>query len=188
MQITGIILSGGLSKRMGTDKALLKLNQTTLMENAIKICQKTCEKILISSDNPAHQKFGYPTITDVYKNCGPLSGIYSGLEKSETEWNFVLSVDAAFVEPDFIKELSKNTFKFDAVIPIHNNGKEPLVSMFNKSAIPVIKNHLETGNLRLHNLINNINCKLFNSQDWVEKYPRIFHNLNSPGDIKIVSK
>ncbi|MBK6281381.1 MAG: NTP transferase domain-containing protein [Draconibacterium sp.] len=44
MQVTGIILSGGQSKRMGTDKALIHINEKTLLENAIEICNNFCSK------------------------------------------------------------------------------------------------------------------------------------------------
>ena len=87
MQITGIILSGGQSTRMGTDKALLQINEKTLLENAIEICKPVCKEILISSNNPEHEKFGYKIIPDEIKNCGPLGGIYTCLKNSNTEWD-----------------------------------------------------------------------------------------------------
>lgn len=188
MQITGIILTGGLSTRMGTDKALLKLNGITLLENAINVCRQCCNQILISSDNPKHQNFGFKVVPDEYKKSGPLSGIYSCLKISNTEWNFVLSVDAAFVPSSFVEELIKNTFQFDAVIPFHKKGKEPLISMFNKSALPKMQQHLETGNFKMHNLIYDLNTHFYDSQNWVEKHANIFDNLNRPDDIQIVSK
>ena len=188
MQITGIILSGGLSTRMGSDKALLKVNGKPLLENAINICRQTCTEILISSDNPKHQNFGFQVIPDQYKKSGPLSGIYSCLKSSNTEWNFVLSVDAAFVLPSFIEELKGKTGQFDAIVPVHKNGKEPLISLFNKSALPIMKEHLESANFKMYNLINALDSYFYDSQKWVKKHPTIFHNLNSPDDIQIVSK
>ncbi|HSO89343.1 MAG TPA: molybdenum cofactor guanylyltransferase, partial [Draconibacterium sp.] len=95
MQITGIILSGGQSTRMGTDKALLQIKGKTLLERAVEICNPVCNAILISSNNPEHEKYGYQIYPDEIKNCGPLGGIYSCLKKSDTDWNFILSVDAA---------------------------------------------------------------------------------------------
>ncbi len=183
MQITGIILSGGQSTRMGTDKALIRVNGKTLLENAIAICKPFCSNILISSNHTKHGKFGYKIIPDEIKNCGPLGGIYSCLNQSETDWNFVISVDAAFVEPEFVSFMISETVDLDAVAPIHNFGKEPLVAMYHKNSLAEIKKMLDLGDFKMHNLLNSINTKYVDSQIWVERYPKIFGNLNHPDDI-----
>lgn len=188
MEITAIILSGGQSTRMGTDKALLILNNKTLLENTIEICKPLCTNILISSNFPEHQKFGYKVIPDEIKNSGPMAGIYSCLKKSETEWNFVISVDAAFVKTEIIEDLIQHTNHYDAVVPEHKTGKEPLIALYNKNVVSVLKRHLESGNLKMHNLLKRLNTKYLNTQNRVEKNPEIFRNLNRPDDLKIVSK
>jgi len=183
VQITGIILSGGQSTRMGSDKALLKVNGKTLLENAILTCKSVCNEIIISSDNPAHKKTGYKIISDEFKNSGPLSGIYSCLTNSQTDWNFIISVDAAFVEPSFIQFLINKTDNFDAIVPFHNQGKEPLISMYHKNGIKLMLTHLQSGNLKMHNLLHAMNTHYVDSQKWANQFPQIFRNLNRPGDL-----
>ena len=183
MQITGIILAGGQSTRMGTDKALIQINGKTLLENAIDICKPNCQTIIISSNNTGHELFGYEIIPDEIKNCGPLGGIYSCLKKSETEWNFILSVDAAFVTADFVQFLDSEIGDFDAVVPVHQNGKEPLVAMYHKRCIPVIWNQIELKDFKMHHLFNTLNIKFADSQNWIQNYPEIFRNLNRPEDL-----
>jgi len=183
MQITGIILSGGQSTRMGTDKALLHINGKTLLENAIQICKPVCNEILISSNNPKHEKSGYQVISDEYKNSGPLSGIYSCLKISRNKWSFVISVDTPFVEVEFIRYLITQTDTFDAIVPVHQKGSEPLISLYHKSVLTVMQKHLTSGNFKMHNLLNSINTNYADSQNWVEKFPEIFRNLNRPEDL-----
>ncbi len=183
MQITGIILSGGQSTRMGTDKALIQINGKTLLEKVIHICQPLCSQILISSNNKAHEEFGYKIIPDEIKNCGPLGGIYSCLKQSETEWNFVISVDAAFVEPEFVSNLISEIGNYDAIAPVHNDGKEPLIALYQKKGLTEMKKMLDSRNYKMYNLLNSINTKFVDSQHWIERFPKIFHNLNNPDDI-----
>jgi len=183
MQITGIILAGGQSTRMGTDKALIQINGKTLLENAIDICKPHCRTIIISSNNSGHELFGYEIIPDEIKNCGPLGGIYSCLKKSVTEWNFVLSVDAAFVPVSFVQFLISETENFDAVVPVHQNGKEPLVALYHKRCIPEIIKQIETQDFKIHRLFNSLNITFTDSQKWIQKYPEIFRNLNRPEDL-----
>ena len=167
---------------MGTDKALIQFNGKTLLENAIEICKPVCQTIIISSNYPKHEIFGYKIIPDEIKNCGPLGGIYSCLKKSKTNLNFIISVDSAFVTEDFVQFLISESEKFDAVIPIHENGKEPLVALYHKNCVPVIQEKIELKDYKMHNLLNVLNTKFINVDSWVKKYPFIFKNLNRPED------
>ncbi len=183
MQITGIILSGGQSTRMGTDKALIQINGKTLLENVIQICQPVCSQIFISSNNLTHEKFGYKIIPDEIKNCGPLGGIYSCLKQSETDWNFVISVDAVFVQPEFVSFLISEIGNYDAVVPLHDSGKEPLIALYQKRGLKEMIKMLGNKNYKMQNLLNAINTNFVDSQKWIGKFPDIFRNLNQPNDI-----
>jgi molybdopterin-guanine dinucleotide biosynthesis protein A len=183
MQITAIILAGGQSKRMGTDKALLKLEGVTMLERVVELCKIGCENILISSNNPKHAKFGFPVVTDEFKNCGPISGIHAGLKKSETDWNFIISVDAPFVEPLFLNFLISEINDSDAVVPIHDKGKEPLIALYHKNCTLKIEKRILAGDFIMHDLVTSLNTKLVDSENWLEKYPKIFQNINRPCDL-----
>jgi molybdopterin-guanine dinucleotide biosynthesis protein A len=183
MQITSIILAGGKSSRMGTDKVLLKVNGKTLLERAIELFRPLCDTILISSNNPSLEKFGYEIIPDEIKDCGPIGGIYSSLKKSNSNWNFVISVDAAFVEADFVQFLISELNGCDAVVPIHSARKEPLIALYNKNCMAEIEKMLKSGNFKMHNLLKEIDTKFVESDNWIEKYPKLFHNLNRPEDL-----
>jgi len=183
MYITGIILAGGKSRRMGTDKALLEINKKKLLQHAIAFCSPFCTRLLISSNHKEHQKFGIEIIPDDINNCGPLGGIYSCLKQSETDWNFVLSVDSVFVEHEFIQEMIKARGNYSAIVPLHSGGKEPLIALYHKKAISDIKTQLETGNYKMNFLLEKVNTHLFDSTKWIEKYPKLFHNANYPEDL-----
>ncbi len=185
MQITGIILAGGLSKRMGTDKALIQLNGKTLLENAIEICKPVCKSIIISSNNKNHEFCGYQITPDEIKYCGPLGGIYSCLIKSDTDWNFVISVDAAFVTLSFIEFLISEVNNNDAVIPLHFNGNEPLIALYHKNCIPAILKQIGKKDYKMQNLLKSLNTKFTDVQKWVDIHPIILNNLNRPEDLRI---
>lgn len=183
MQITSIILAGGKSKRMGTDKALLELEGTTLLERAIKLCKPLSSELLISSNNESHAAFNYPVIEDEFKNCGPMGGIYSGVKQSGTEWNLVLSVDVAFVDAPFLQFLLQNTGDFDAVVPFTEKGAEPLIALYNVSCIPAMEQLLKEGDYRMRNLLKKVNTNWLDAADFIRKNNRLFTNLNRPEDL-----
>jgi len=184
MQITGIILAGGKSKRMGTDKASLKLDGKTLLERCVELIHPFCKTILISSNNPAHENFGCKIISDVILDCGPIGGIHTCLKQTETDWNFVISVDSVFVEPEFIKFLISETEDFDAVVPIHLKGKEPLIALYHKNCLVEVEKMIQSEDFKMHNLLNAIETKFVDTKNWVYKYPKLFHNLNRPEDLQ----
>jgi molybdenum cofactor guanylyltransferase len=183
MQITGFILAGGQSSRMGTDKAMLQIDGKTLMERAIEICKPICHEILISSNNPKHGNFGFTVVSDEIKNCGPMGGVYSCLNKSETDWNLMLSVDSVFVPNDFIKFLISKTGVVDAVVPIHKNGKEPLIALYHKNCLTVIQEKLDLKDYKLHHLLDSLHTRFVDVDAWIKKYPEIFRNFNRPEDL-----
>jgi len=185
MQITAIILAGGKSKRMGTDKALLELGGISLLEKVISVCEAVCNQILISSNNFEHAVFGYPVIEDEIKNCGPIGGLYSCLKKTTTNWNFVISVDSPFVEKDYINFLNSEKGDFDAIVPVHSKGKEPLIAFYHKSCISEIEKRIQSGNFKMYDLVASLNTKLVDSEKWLSKYPKLFQNINRPEDLQL---
>jgi molybdenum cofactor guanylyltransferase len=183
MKITGIILTGGKSSRMGTDKAVLEFEGQSLLKRAADFCSVFCDEVLISSNNPEHRVEGVSRINDEVKECGPMGGIYSCLKQSSSDWNFVLSVDAPFVQSDFILFLQDHTTDFDAVIPVHEGKKEPLIAFYQKKALPQIETHIKAENYKMHFLLQKLNTHFVDAGAWLEKYPNIFNNLNTPEDL-----
>jgi len=168
---------------MGTDKALLQINGKTLLENAIEICRPVCSEIIISSNNPEHARFGYSVVTDEVKDCGPIGGILSGLRKSETGWNFVISVDSPFVSVEFIRFLTGLTENYDVVVPVHSGEKEPLIALYHKNCLPVIENQMALQHFKIHQLIALLNTRYTDAGEWLGKLPLLFKNLNNPEDL-----
>ncbi|WP_297088559.1 molybdenum cofactor guanylyltransferase [uncultured Draconibacterium sp.] len=183
MNSSAIILAGGKSKRMGTDKALLGFGGKTLLERAINLCKSFSSELLISSNHQSHSNFGYHVVADEVKNCGPMGGIYSCLKQSETDWNLVLSVDAAFVDSDFLTFLISQTGNFDAVVPTSASGAEPLIALYHKSSLPILENMLQCGDYKMHNFINKLNTNWVDATAQLKRNKKLFTNLNRPEDL-----
>jgi molybdopterin-guanine dinucleotide biosynthesis protein A len=181
--ITGIVLAGGKSKRMGTDKTFAKLNGKPLIQHALDLLSPFCNHIIISSNNPELKKFGFPVIHDDIPDCGPIGGIYSCLKKSETEWNLILSVDSPKVKPEFIQLLINQTKNYDAIVPVHNNGKEPLIALYHKKSLSKIKKAINSGAYKMHSLLSELQVNYVDAQGWVNQFPNIFQNINKQEDL-----
>ncbi|MBN1821339.1 MAG: molybdenum cofactor guanylyltransferase [Prolixibacteraceae bacterium] len=182
-ELTGIILSGGKSLRMGADKAFIPFREKLLIEHSIEILKPFCSEILISANSEKYSSFGYKIVPDEIAGCGPIGGIYSALKKSTSLWNLIISCDTPFISNELITRLKGSVGDFDCLIPAYAGNKEPLVSMFHKKCLPDISEHIKAGNFKMHTLLEKLNCLEIDVSDLVQKKPDLFANFNSPEDI-----
>ena len=176
--VTGIVIAGGKSSRMGTNKALMKYSGKMLIEHAISIIEPLSNQIIISSNEPLLQ-LKYNNITDKINDVGPIGGLYSCLMESNTNFNIVIPCDAPHIESNLYKLLIENSENVDAVIPRLPNGKlEPLVACYSKSIIPVIESSINSGDYKLVNLLSKLKVKYIDINNINQ-----FKNINTPKDI-----
>ena len=180
--ITGVVLAGGKSSRMGTDKGFLKLNGKLFIEHIIAALTPFVSEIIIVSNHPEYDNFKLKRVPDFVENAGPLAGVYSGLLASKTENNLVLSCDIPLINSEILAELVRQIDDVSEIIQIESNGKTmPLISVYNKSCETVFSSLLNQGERRLRFAVNQ--CKVKNiilkkeQEKWVS-------NINTPEQLK----
>lgn len=184
--ISGFVLAGGKSQRMGTDKALLDFQGKPLFHHMVSLIRPFCGEVFISGQNQNYVIADLRLIPDLYTNCGPIAGIYSSLRHSSTEWNLLVSVDVPFVNQELFQFLISNIGDFDCIIPEHQNGKEPLVGLYRKCMAPIAKEMIEKGEYKLTTLLSGVNTLYLDCNFLIEKYPRLFLNINRPEDYQSI--
>ncbi|TBN06350.1 molybdenum cofactor guanylyltransferase [Hyunsoonleella flava] len=158
--ITGIILAGGKSSRMGTDKGFLKLNNKSFVQYSTDALKPLVSDIIIVSDNSNYDVFGHQRITDDIKDAGPVSGIYSGLQASKTEYNLILSCDIPLINSVVLQKLIDAIDDTSEIIQAESRGKTmPLVALYKKSMKDTFKHFLNQDERRLRVAIKACNYK-----------------------------
>lgn len=153
--ITGIILAGGKSSRMGSDKGFIKLNDINFVEYSIRALEPLVSNILIVSDKKEYDVFGYHRIEDKIKNAGPVAGIYSGLEASNSEYNLILSCDIPLIKTSILEKLIDGIDETSEVIQIESNGKTmPLIALYEKQLASKFLEALENDERRLRKVLS----------------------------------
>lgn len=185
-QISGYVFAGGKSRRMGTDKALLTIENQPILLRMINLIKPSCDYLAISGQNAEYSFLNLEMVPDVYTGCGPISGIYSCLKNSKTDWILIISVDVPFVTEEFIRFLISNISETDCVIPKHDSGLEPLVALYHKHTLPVVEEMIRTGDYKLMNLLAKLDAKYLDCTDILISNPRLFHNLNNPDDYRSI--
>ncbi len=176
--ITGIVIAGGKSSRMGYNKILLNYNGKRLIDNAIHVLESLSDNVIISA-NDEIEGINYPLIKDEFPEIGPISGLYSGLKASQTEINLVIPVDVPNLNSNFYGKLLHDLENYETIVPRLPDGKlEPLIACYTRSIVPKVYNSIINKDYKLVNLIKQLRVKYFDITD-----ADIFKNLNSPEDL-----
>lgn len=180
--ITGIILAGGKSSRMGTDKGFLKLNNKPFVQYSIEALKALVSEIIIVSDNSDYDVFGLKRITDEIKEAGPVSGIYSGLEASKTDYNLILSCDIPLITSEVLKKLINAIDGTSEIIQAESNGKTmPLIALYKRCVKDRFKNFLKQDERRLRIAIKGCNYK---NVVLDESFQNVTLNINTKEELK----
>jgi molybdenum cofactor guanylyltransferase len=189
--MNAVILAGGKSIRMGSNKAFLKLESKTFIEHQIDLLREIFNEITISANTPSEYKhLNIPIIKDIYPNKGPLGGIYTSLINSSSFYIFVLACDMPFVEIDLIKHLKSFIKGHDVVVTQSNKGLEPLHAFYSKNCIASIKRELDNNNLRIISFFPQVNVKVvkLDSLDSSDKFKNSIKNLNTSEEYDSLKK
>tara|TARA_Y100000031_G_C8093839_1_gene325457 strand:+ start:160 stop:753 length:594 start_codon:yes stop_codon:yes gene_type:complete len=169
--VSGIILSGGKSTRMGQDKAFLLPEGKPLVEIAIDVLSELFEQVLVITNNPEkYGKYRQKLIIkeDLIPDKGPLGGIYTGLLSSQNVYNFIIACDMPFLNRELLAYIVNQAEGFDAVIPEYKGRLNPLFALYSKDCIPEFKKQISQDNLKIRNFIGDMNAKILPSTE-VEK-------------------
>jgi molybdenum cofactor guanylyltransferase len=184
-RVTGFVLAGGLSSRMGEDKSLMLFRGKPLIMYAIEALSPLCEKVIISSNQLVYDFTGCDVWPDELPVQASINGLYSCLKRSETDWNLILTCDMPFTGSQLFAYLFDQAHGEDAVIPVHGQELvEPLCGIYNRSALSMLEQRLQDGQYSIAELLQSICCrfvKIGPAQEFYQK--EMFSNLNSPEDL-----
>jgi len=166
---TAIIMAGGASRRMGTDKSMLTIEDKPIIERTCEQLGNCFEQILISANEVEKYTFlGFQIVPDKVPEQGPLMGIASTLEASVNELNFVIACDIPQIKLVTIKQMLARAAESKADIVVPKTGKnkyEPLFAVYRKSALEAINKTLSSGKRKIADVFNLCKVEYFELDD-----------------------
>ena len=188
--VTGVILVGGKSRRMGTDKAFLSFEGRPLFEKVLNVLQETCTRVILVGDRPERfHEYPLPVWPDLYPGSA-LGGLYTGLMRVETPYIFASSCDIPFPSAAAVRHLASFRHGHDAVVPQDQDGFEPLFSIYSVSCRDLMGSFLKKGSLRIYDLFPALNVKHIPTDEltMIAGDKRAMINVNTPEEIEMVSR
>jgi molybdopterin-guanine dinucleotide biosynthesis protein A len=191
--VTGIILAGGESRRMGRDKAFLPWGDTTLIEHLLERLRPVTDEVIVAVNPALSRKGGVKDArafrhlkARVVEDCVPdahaLGGLYTGLRAASHEVCFVCACDVPFLHPALIRFLIKQAEGYDAVIPRTPTGIQPLSAVYRKSALLAIKDQLHQQQFTLARLAERLRVHIVKAET-LHRFDATglsFLNVNTP--------
>ncbi len=183
--VTGVILSGGPSRRMGCDKALLPYRGGRFIEAIHRKMAELFDEVIVAVGDPDRYAFmPCRRVKDLFPGMGALAGIHSALVHSATDRVFVLACDMPHIKGELIRHLCAVADEADVVAPEGRGGLEFLHAMYRKSALPAIEEALRSGRKDLRSSHDGLRVHRV-GRDAVERIDpgmSAFRNINTPQD------
>ena len=191
-QVSGIVLAGGMSRRLGRNKAVEPLGGVPLIERVIsRLSQIASEIVVVVADDRRASELSLPDLArvaiDIYPDCGSLGGVFTGLSTVEAEWGIVVACDMPFLNVRLLRQMLSDSDSFDAVVPVLCGRPEPTHAAYSKECLSFIERQLRDGDLKIAQFFDKVRVNYYLQED-VQKYDpelRSFFNVNTQEDLDL---
>ena len=200
--ITGIILSGGKSKRMGVNKSLIKVGGKTIIEVVQDKISKLFKELLVITNEPELYEFlNLKTYKDIFPGKGPLAGIHSGLVHSKTQKTFIISCDMPLITDEMIHTIIN--YKKDSPITVAKADGyiQQLCGVYDKCCLSKAEELLESSlsdenrntqqekrGCKVLQLIKDVDAEILDAETLPFYTKDLFFNMNTMDDFIYVKK
>jgi molybdopterin-guanine dinucleotide biosynthesis protein A len=138
--LTGILMCGGKSSRMGQDKYALLFNGKPLYSASLQMLESLCTSIIVSSNKTYPEFSNYTVLRDEVMDIGPIGGLYTCLKNSKATYNMVIACDMPLVDGTTMCMLLEHLEgRHDVIVPQYKGQLQPLYAIYMSSIIPIIE-------------------------------------------------
>ena len=190
IDVTGVLLAGGKSRRMGEDKRHLVVGGQTLLERGLGVLRSIFQEVLvvIAQDSPPLD-VDARVVRDLVPDCGSLGGLYTGLTQAITPHIFVVACDMPFLDPAVIAQFTNQSSTADIVMAKLAARLHPMHALYGKRCLPVVEQMIRARRLKIQEMVSyaSLRVRYVTEGDLVALDPsgRSFQNVNTPADLEV---
>jgi molybdopterin-guanine dinucleotide biosynthesis protein A len=187
IDISGVILAGGKSRRLGVDKAFLTLGGRTLITRAIETMRQVTDDVIVVTNDPGRfATLGAEVrlVPDAFPRAAALVGLYSGLQAAAHDQALVVGCDMPFLNIRLLRHLVEIRPECDVVIPRRAQGLETLHARYSRRCLPAIERLLHAGGAVIFDFFPEVDVCYVDEPELRAFDPegRSFVNVNTPQD------
>jgi molybdopterin-guanine dinucleotide biosynthesis protein A len=192
--MTGVLLAGGRSRRMGRDKRFLELDGRTLLDLTLAGLEAVFSTVIVSvaDRDPRLDSLRHRVVTDVVPDRAALGGLYTALSASATPRIFAAACDMPLLNPAVVARLLTLAGNADVVMVQLANGLQPMHAIYSKACLPHLERMASANQLAIQELsrASGLNVRIVPEEDIRDLDPQFlsFLNVNTPADLEFVRK
>ncbi|HBP88535.1 MAG TPA: molybdenum cofactor guanylyltransferase [Nitrospirales bacterium] len=191
--ISGVVLAGGKSRRMGKDKRLLEWKGSTFLDTVCRTMWDLFDEVILvtaTEDYPC-EHLPVRLVTDVIPQKGSLGGIFTGIKEASHPFVFVVACDMPFLNSFVISRIC-GLPQSDVVMVKLSTGYQPLHGRYSKRCSFIMEQMIHDGNLRIQSLVKeaSLSVQIVDEsifQD-IDPHGYSFLNVNTPSDFEFARK
>lgn len=190
MKATGVVLSGGRSSRMRSNKAFVEVHGQRIIESVIAKLSGIMDDILLVTNDPEsyikYENKRLRVVTDIIPNKGPLSGIHSGLHYARYDHIVAVACDMPFLNTGLLLYMINQADGWDAVVPRIGDYFQPLCAVYDKNCHNQVQNALMNEQLKISRLYEQMNIRYVDDKE-IRAYgdpDLMFFNVNNLEDLQ----
>ena len=185
--MTGIILAGGKSRRMGRHKLFLEAGGVPLFERVYWVLNQIFTDIIVVAHHAEwFQSYDVRVISDVFPGRGALGGLYTGLKYASSDPSFCFAADMPFLNARLIRYMIEKRDEGDVIIPRTSDGLHPLHAIYSRKCLEPMENLLSRGNLKIIDFFVEVTVIYISEGEIVNYDPLLlsFLNVNTKEDLR----
>ncbi len=188
-EVTGILLAGGKSRRMGEDKRYLVVGEQTLLERGLSVLRSAFQEVLvvIAQDSPS-LGVDARVVRDLVPDCGSLGGLYTGLIQATTPWIFAVACDMPFLNQAVIAQFTSRRVAVDIVMAKLAGQLHPMHALYGKRCVPIVEQMIQARRFKIQGMVSQspLQVKYVTEEDLFTLDPswRSFFNVNTVAELE----
>lgn len=184
--ITGIILSGGKSLRMGQNKAFIEIEGVPIINRISTLFKELFkEVIIVTNDTELFKNLDFKIYADILPDKGALGGLYTGIYFSEFNYSFCVACDMPFINKSLVQYLARKIEGEDVIVPRTKDGLQPLHALYSKNCLPKIKVVIDQGKYKIMDFYSMVKVRIVEEDEFISIDPSkgSFINVNTPDEL-----
>jgi molybdopterin-guanine dinucleotide biosynthesis protein A len=190
LRVTGVILAGGMSTRLGRDKAVEPLAGQPLIGRVLSMLSDVTDtSVVVVNDEDRGAELPLPedvtVAVDAYPNSGSLGGIFTGLRAASADWALVVACDMPFLNPSLLSRMLELSDGYDVVAPVLDGRPEPTHALYSKACLPHMEERLQQGKLKITGFYEDVRVRYITEDevDLLDPGRLSFFNVNTQDDL-----
>jgi molybdopterin-guanine dinucleotide biosynthesis protein A len=178
----GVVLVGGASRRMGTDKASIEFDGVSLLVRSVAVLTEVFTSVVISGGDQSPA--GVRVLPDLVPGLGPLGGLDTAYSAAGGLDVFLLAVDMPFVDGSIVREIVEPPVAAMSVrVPVAHDRRQPLCAVYGSGLGPIVRDRIEGRDRSMESLFGAVDVEEITGFD-----EDVFMNVNTQADLEAALK